>query len=117
MPEAQIRPAELVPIRTYLIETSDKNALQIEIPEDWKVTYGPVTPGSKSYGGDNYALRIYESDTKQRAIFTNVRSFRDLSIPVRRLIRSVEGESTWYEDESISSTASQTRVREEWKDV
>jgi hypothetical protein len=107
--------ADEVVLKTYLIERSGET-IQIDIPEDWKVTYGPVTPGSKgSYGGD-YALRIYETDTKQRAIFTQVKAFRDLAIPVRRLVRSTEGESSWSEDENSSSTSSKVQVHEEWKE-
>lgn len=70
--------------RQYLIKSSGETRI-ITIPESWKVTYGPVSPGSKY--GDGNVLRVYESKEKQRAIFTNVVSFRDLSIPVRKLVK------------------------------
>lgn len=87
-------------VKTYLIDTN-QGSLQIDIPENWKVTYGPVSPGAKGYGND-LALRIYESDTKQRAIFTGVRSFRDMSIPVRRKITTESGVASWDIDENSS---------------
>lgn len=78
--------------RTYEIVTSE-GRMRMSIPETWKVTYGPINPAGKSYGTDN-ALRVYEDagKEKQRAIFTNVISFRDLSIPVQRLRHPREGQ-------------------------
>ena len=73
---------------TYLIEKEDGTRMTIKIPESWKVTFGPATKGgNRGLGaGTNLkmpmALRFYENDTKQRAIFTDVVSFRDMSIPV-----------------------------------
>lgn len=102
-------------IKTYLLTLSNSEALQIEIPDDWKVTYGPVTPGGKgSYGAPDYALRIYESETKQRAIFTGVKSFRDLSIPVKRRVLSVVGESSWSDNEETSTASSVVNRNSEW---
>lgn len=101
------------PIKTYLVKTS-REELQIDIPENWKVTYGPISPGKGSYGG--YALRIYESDTKQRAIFTDVTSFRDLSIPVRRLVKAEKGTASWERDESGSSEVAATIIDKAWVD-
>jgi hypothetical protein len=76
---------------TYLVEKRDEK-LKITVPSDWKVTFGPVAVGSgkqpRNYGYDagngSMAIRFYESDTKQRAIFTGVTGFRDLSIPVEK---------------------------------
>jgi hypothetical protein len=90
-------------VRTYLI-LAGGDEIQIDIPESWKVTYGPVSPGKGGYGND-LALRIYENETKQRAIFTNVRSFRDLSIPVRRKVVEEVGSSDWEETEERSSNS------------
>lgn len=65
---------------TYLVVTT-QGKKKVTVPSSWKVTYGPVSPGSKYGGGDN-VLRFYEAENKQRALFTNVREFRDLSIEV-----------------------------------
>lgn len=100
-------------LKTYLLDTG-REQMQIDIPDDWKVTYGPVTPGAKSYGGAEYALRIYETESKQRAIFTNVKSFRDLSIPVRRLVTSVEGSRSWSEDENRTLDNVEINRSSEW---
>jgi hypothetical protein len=76
----------------YEIKTRSEGRVRVTVPEDWKVTFGPVAPGAGKYaGGGELALRFYESDTKQRAIFTDVQSFRDLSIPVQRLIKKTSG--------------------------
>lgn len=75
------------PVRIYQV-VGKEEVFEIAVPEDWKVTFGPVAVGSgriNSEGGGSMALRFYEDDKRQRAIFTGVRSFRDLSIPIRRV--------------------------------
>jgi len=74
------------PIRTYQIVGRDE-VFEIQVPDSWKVTFGPIAVGSgrNSEGAGSMALRFYEDDKRQRAIFTGVRSFRDLSIPIRRV--------------------------------
>lgn len=74
-------------MKTYIIHHEDGTKRRITVPEDWKVTFGPAARGAnKSTSGTTYkipmALRFYESETKQRAIFTDVVSFRDASIKI-----------------------------------
>lgn len=57
----------------------------------------PSKPGSASSGP--YGLRIWEGTDKQRAIFTNVTSFRDLSIPIQVAAVRKFGTEGWYEDD------------------
>jgi len=84
-------------LRRVLIKYTDLQEPDeiIEIPDDWKMTFGPWSPRNRSdtprtyTEGDNqrkpgWILRIYEGKEQQRAVFTNVESFRDLSIPVFR---------------------------------
>lgn len=71
------------PTRTYLVEQRGNVQRRVTVPEDWKVTFGPLAPGSKHMNGqEKLCLRMYETKEKQRAVFTDVVSFRDLSIPV-----------------------------------
>lgn len=71
--------------RDYVIEKSD-GIFKIKIPSTWRVTYGRVQPTESAgrYGerssSDAFCVRIYETEKQQRAIFTGVKSFRDLSI-------------------------------------
>lgn len=54
------------------------------IPANAKITYGPVSPGSREYGGrDGNALRIYTTTNNQLAVFVGVQEFRDLSLTVQ----------------------------------
>lgn len=86
---------------------------KIEIPADYKVTFGRQQGSGKSYiEGPDRELRIYESDTKQRACFTNVESFRDLSLPMEREVITEEGSITWsHDDEGSTQTKSLKRQR------
>lgn len=83
--------------RILEVRTSREGVFRIEIPADYKVTFSKVNPAQNGYGGE-MALRIYESDDKQRACFTDVVSFRDTSLPFKRRIKKtkerVESERT-----------------------
>ena len=68
--------------KTYLVKRSGET-LKVTVPAKWKVTYAPVQPGDLHSGN---CLRFYESDKQQRAIFTDVKSFLDLSIGVETLV-------------------------------
>jgi len=72
---------------TYLIEKENGKRFKITVPASWKVTFGPATKGGDRRTTPSnlkmpMALRFYENDVKQRAIFTDVVNFRDVSIPV-----------------------------------
>lgn len=76
-----------VKMKEYLIEKENGKRMKIIVPANWKVTFGPAARGlDKANNPGRYAmplaLRFYENETQQRAIFTDVKSFRDLSIPV-----------------------------------
>jgi len=93
-----------------------EDELEVDIDPNWKVTFGPMNPGTK--GESKMALRIYESETKQRACFANVVSFRDISIPVRKRSYEVESETvSSYDDEGNSKSSSKTTVDREWKEL
>lgn len=109
-------------IRTYEItlrERGDEQVVRIDVPASHKVTYGLLHPGTKGgYGGDGHVLRIYESDTKQRAVFQNVLSFRDLSLPMQRLVKEVEVESEHRsDDDGNAKSKARTSVTAEWRDL
>lgn len=111
--------------RTYEIITHDAT-YRIDIPDDWKVTYGPIAIGGSKRGswdasGGSMALRLYESEVRQRAIFTGVTSFRDLSIPVKKLVRTVKEESkaasTRGPKGRTSTSEAKVEYDEKWEDA
>jgi len=105
-----------VEMKTYLI-TTRKEKLKITVPENYKVTFGPVAVGNSARGG-SLALRFYESDTKQRAIFTDVLSFKDCSIPVERLVVKKDGEDKYsYDSKGKSTLEEKASVTETWEEV
>lgn len=71
---------------TYLIEFKSGKRQKITVPSDWKVTFGPAAVGKSRTSPSDLkmpmALRFYENDKKQRAIFTDVKNFRDTSIKI-----------------------------------
>lgn len=74
---------------------------RIEIPADWRITFGPVigVAGKAAYGSGN-VLRVWEGKDHQRGLWSNVMSFRDLSIV--RLVAAVRkyGTEEWYADDN-----------------
>lgn len=84
-------------MKTYIIERVKNSGngletLKLEVPDEWKVTFGPVVvprggPRQNTYGQGQmpWALRFYESENRQRAIFMNVVNFIDQSINVEKL--------------------------------
>lgn len=64
-------------LKSYEILFKNGKTKIIDIDEEWKITFGPMVPGSKSA---ELCLRIYESKEKQRALFRDVIEFRDMSI-------------------------------------
>lgn len=78
---------------TYLLDLGNGNKRRITVPTAWKVTFGPAVPFSgkdRGYTGSErsgYALRFYEGNKEnQRAIFTDVRAFRDQSLAVEEMV-------------------------------
>lgn len=77
------RPAKkkAVDLKVYILETKD-GMRKVTVPAAWRVTFGPLIAGDKG-GHGTLCLRFYENNKEnQRAIFTDVRTFRDESIPI-----------------------------------
>ena len=76
------------PQKTYVLELKNGGQRRLTVPANWKVTFGPTVPferkGAGGYRGDEgtWSLRLYEGSDKLRAIFTDVRAFRDTSIVI-----------------------------------
>lgn len=106
-----------VKTRQLLIHTQNEGELLIEIPDSYKVTFGKLQPGERGYDGN--ALRIYETKEKQRACFVNVVSFRDLSIPVKKRIKTVEEKGRSKRDSRGNAESKHTTVvrESEWEEA
>ena len=107
---------------TYEIVTND-GKYRITIPTTFKVTFGPVAVGGKLRGGGygepggSMALRIYESDTKQRAVFVGVKSFRDISIPLMHELVKVSGEEKFVSSEDLTESKRKSVTERKWVKV
>lgn len=100
-PTAKIANANMT---TYLLEFTNGTQKKVTIPSDWKVTFGPLVPGGNAQGGLNgrgaLSLRIYENSDRQRAVFTDVSSFRDISIELEERIAKHQREVFQKKDEA-----------------
>lgn len=79
---------------------------RITIPKEAKITFGPAIPGpskERGYGPTEreYALRVYlKSKDNLIAVFTGVREFRDVEMPVEKLVIREAGNAVWKSDET-----------------
>ncbi len=106
--------------RTYLLVFERGGKKRITVPANWKVTFGPaaVGLGKTAYGGAKVpmAIRFYEDENRQRAIFTEVVSFRDMSIPVLEERRTTQTKTGHMDlDGARKNVNVQAEVRE-WVD-
>jgi hypothetical protein len=72
--------------KTYILELLNGDLRRITVPETWKLTFGPVVPFSGKGGSSDgrVCLRFYEgSKDNLRAVFTDVRAFRDADMEIR----------------------------------
>ena len=100
---------------TYEIERKGGEKLRITIPSEWKVTYGPVI-GEMRHGGESgNVLRIYETKEKQRALFTRVEAFRDLSIPCEKQVKRRDASEKSESGPNGSKAKAEAVVTVEWE--
>lgn len=91
--------------RVILMRTAE-GEFKVTVPPDAKLTFGPAIPGpSKSRGYEpsrmEYAVRIYKGSKENLlAVFTGVYNFRDIEMPVAKLIVREAGKSVWKSDET-----------------
>lgn len=92
--------------RTLLCMGSE-GEFKITIPEGARVTFGPnvpFTPRANAYASPDrgYSLRVYEGKGNDTliAVFSNVASFRDITLPHAKLVVREAGKSMWKSDEN-----------------
>lgn len=90
--------SEDVNMRTLLVKTRRDGEFKVTVPDNWKITFSAFQPGrGQGFGEEGNALRMYEGNSQQRACFTGVTSFRDLSIKVEKLKVTKNGKREWQD--------------------
>jgi hypothetical protein len=100
---------------TYLVQCAGRPDFQLRIPADWRLTFGAVNPGAPPHGRDLHCLRVWEgaeSKKQLRAVFCDVRGFRDLSLEFARKVEVETGNSTWVRDDAGNYESSEKRQLE-----
>jgi hypothetical protein len=105
--------------RTLIVETREGRRRVSGIPDDAKVTFGPIQPGKGGpvYVGDaaGNALRIYTSASNQLAVFVGVVSFRDESLSVEREVTETAREATSSHGPSGSYADERVEIETRWE--
>lgn len=104
---------ESPPKLVYIVQRSGAPDFTIELPASWKVTFGAVNPGASSGTGryDLHCLRVWEGE-KLRAVFCDVKGFRDLSLPMAIKVSRETGAATWEKDSNGNFEATEKRAIE-----
>lgn len=105
--------------RTYILNMRDGTKQKITVPQNWKLTFGPLVPGSKDgsmNSRDALVLRIYEGNKdNQRAVFTGVESWRDtmdLEIQVEQVSKQQKGVRVDIEGEGEKVIQANMEIRQ-----
>jgi hypothetical protein len=85
----------------------------IEIPPEWKLTFGAVNPGSPPHGRDLHCVRVWDGPNAKtarlKAVYCDCRGFRDLSIPLARKVQKETGSASWVHDSAGNFERSERR--------
>lgn len=100
--------------RRLLLCMQDGTQKKLEIPDDWKVTFGALVPGQKESAG-KIGLRLWSGGKGkeiQHAVFTDVASFRDMSISVLEQVEEHQTETFVRQgDETGEAIQADVRVK------
>jgi hypothetical protein len=80
---------------------NDGTRQKITCPTEWTVTFGPLMPGSQNKYYNSHksiALRIRDGQ-RQKAVFTNVESFRDMSMAIEAEVSKTKEETFFREED------------------
>lgn len=97
--------------------------MKVEIPVGARLTFGPTAPyaGKNGYGAGcgDYSLRVYTSSKNDSlvAVFAGVVSFRDITIPVSKLIIREAGKSIWKSDETGYAVENEVKYDKSWENL
>lgn len=107
--------AEKVEMVRLLVSKQRGADFIIEIPADWRVTFGYVNPSKSSDGfrnNEGHCLRVWEGE-KLRGVWGDVTGFRDLSIPLASKVTRETGSASWTKDSEGNFEHTEQREREQ----
>lgn len=104
----------------YFVRCRDGDFV-LEVPSDWKLTFGAVNPGSPPHGHDLHCLRVWDGPNAKtahlRGVFCNVSGFRDLSLPLARKVVRETGSASWTRDDNETLFSEKRQLESEWADT
>lgn len=97
---------------TYLLEMSDGTQKRITIPSTWNLTFGALIPGSQSNNG-KIGLRVWHAKS-QKAVFTDVVSFRDTSMQLEQRVTTTKHETYYKGNDEAAKAVVVESAAHEW---
>lgn len=95
----------------YQMVMKDGSLKKVTVPDDWTVTFGALYPGKDGNAGRT-GLRFWKGK-QQKAVFTDVESFRDMSIKIEERVTTTK-EETYYkgDDQNKKAVVVEAQVHE-----
>ena len=110
MPKKKVAKEEIVKkARVLLVKVAGGDELRVTLTSGSRITFAPNVPGGRGKASQfgemrpqGYAIRIYETAKNDSlvAVFTDVIEFRDVEIPVSKLVLREAGKTLWKSDET-----------------
>ncbi len=111
---------DAIPVRTYELDCGREGTYRIELPETFKVTFGPIMGAGgkdRAVGSGGNAFRAWEAETKQRFLATGVVAFRDISIPMLIGVVRRFGSQEWFVDDGSWVGPRAAEVEHGWRNI
>lgn len=104
--------------RTLLMGCRGGKLRKVTFPASWKITFGPLAPGSKGYDGaaNGVTLRLYAGTSDQRAAFTDVTWFRDETLRVQERVTKTSRRTVEHDGNGLSKGTVVEATVHEWND-
>jgi hypothetical protein len=108
-------------MKTLVITLNNGTTKKVEIPDDSRVTYGQICPGTKSRGfeesGNSYGLRVYGKNKEdQLACFTGIKEWRVDTIKVLKKDIKKASKNIMVNEDGVEKMQRVTATTEKWVD-
>ena len=106
-------------MKTLVITLNNGTTKRVEIPDDSRVTYGQICPGTKSRGfeenGNSYGLRVYGKNKEdQLACFTGIKEWRVDTIKVLKKDIKKASKNILVNEGGVEKVQRVTATTEKW---
>lgn len=119
---ARVEGVQANSVGATLLVKDHVSEFKVTLPPGARVTFGPTIPYQQKPGNfredKGYSLRVYATKANDSliAVFAGVEWFRDITMPLHRLIVREAGKTVWRSDETGYKVEEEVSKTREWGD-